>query len=237
MSPVKAFDHREYVDCTTEPWAEPDFVIRLRHPNIVAYVGVERRVTSIVVRDQPVYGVNCDALASAMRCAGAPWPRILALHVAAELAEGLAYAHQLTVDGIATELIHGYVRPDQVLIDTKGEVVLDGFADQFIHTAVWPHDRRGAESLSPEVRRGLPPDKRTDVFGLGLVLQSLLANESSTAALADQTLIDRALAEDPGGRWPSVRAMLTDLRHVVPIAGRTERSAQLAALVAAFASG
>ena len=100
------------------------------------------------------------------RLLGGPLPLGDALHVAIEVAKGVAHAH-------ARGVIHRDVTPGNVFLCEDGQVkVLDfGLALAFGRSRV--HAGTVAY-MAPEQWRREPEDERTDVFALGVVLHEML---------------------------------------------------------------
>ena len=107
-------------------------------------------------------------------------PADLALFIARELANGLAYAHRrTTADGASLDLVHCDISPPNVLVSFEGETkVIDfGIAKSAIRgTATDPKMGFGKFGyMAPEqLIRGGVVDHRTDLYAAGVVLFELL---------------------------------------------------------------
>ena len=148
------------------------------------------------------------------------------MHVATEIARGLAHAH---VQGV----VHGDLKPGNVFLCEDGQVkVLDfGLAHVF---------GRGGLSggtpayMAPEQARGGPSDERGDVYALGVIVQELVSGSrpgpaaqpspvlgrgtrgAQRAPAALSRLVQRMLEPDPAGRPASaveVHAQLAAIRR------------------------
>lgn len=108
----------------------------------------------------------------------------LAVQLGVDVCEVLAALHSM---GIA----HGQVSPDSVHVQQKGELVHGVLADPA--AVLWP----GAPHVAPEVRKGHVPDLRSDLYGLGAVMDALRPAEGDPAL---SELIEELLSEDPIGR-------------------------------------
>jgi eukaryotic-like serine/threonine-protein kinase len=171
-------------------------------------------------------------------------PEALSLHIAAELAQGLHFAHELHgADGQPLGLVHRDVSPSNVLISMAGEVKLSDFG-----LAKRRHDRSVVGSLkgnlaymSPEQARQSRLDRRTDVFSLGAVLFEMLTgkrlreitdeisgwNQVASGPIplvravrpdlpeSFERLLAKALAADPAQRFADAAAMGTAIRAVL----------------------
>jgi serine/threonine-protein kinase len=169
---------------------EAQTIARLEHPHIV-----------------PIYEVGKQGglLYIVMRCVDGPSLRQLlarqqrlavrdAASIARQVADALAYAH---TEGV----VHRDVKPDNILLDRHGHVLVTDFGIAKAARAV----AAGGEQLtvegmiigtpqymSPEQAAGEAVDGRSDVYSLGIVLYQLLAGTppfdgpSSAAILAKQ---------------------------------------------------
>ena len=151
----------------------------LAHPNLVSVLDFGEAASELYLVLEYVDGV---ALSEVLRAVAARKRAIElgpALHVAREVAAGLAYAHQYRDDDDAPlGVVHRDVAPNNILLGRAGEVKLTDFG--IVHSS-WsevrtaPGELRGKLGyVSPEQAHGQPVDARTDLFSLGVVLAEML---------------------------------------------------------------
>ncbi|MCK6552712.1 serine/threonine protein kinase, partial [Myxococcota bacterium] len=165
---------------------EANLTSHLHHANIVGvydFGELDGRPFQIL---ELVDGLDLAEVQAGLRTRGDAFPVEVALHVTAELAEALAYAHAASgADGAPLGLVHRDVTPENVLVSWAGDVKLTDFG------IARAHERRArttvnvvkgkAPFLSPEQLRGELVDARADLFALGCLLHALVAGESPTA--------------------------------------------------------
>jgi serine/threonine protein kinase len=217
----------------------------LSHRNIVQIhdLGISEEGEYFIVLEY-VEGYDLRAIMESIAAEGEIIPEALSLHIAAEVAQALQFAHELRgPDGQPLGLVHRDVSPSNVLISFAGEVKLSDFG-----LAKRRHDRSVVGSLkgnliymSPEQARQVSLDRRTDVFSLGAVLFELLTGQrlreitdemkgwgevaagvvrSARSVRQDlpesiSWLLDRALAADPAQRFADAGVFGAAIREIL----------------------
>jgi serine/threonine protein kinase len=185
---------------------EAQIVGQLSHPAIVNLfdVGVEETGIAYLVMEY----VNGRTLQQVLSESPIPWPR--ACSWAADLATALGRAHHAGI-------IHGDVKPANIMITEEGEVKLSDFGIARFATQVSGSGRiMGTPAyLSPEQIMGEPHSTRSDLFSLGIVLYQMLTgvpafDGSSVAAVCAQILTTDPVP--PSKRNPALPA---GLDHIV----------------------
>jgi eukaryotic-like serine/threonine-protein kinase len=198
--------------------ADPDRIARfdreakalaaLNHPNIAQILGVE---DSGGIRALVMEFVDGPTLAD--RIASGPIPFDAAVSIATQIAGALDAAH-------GQGIIHRDLKPANLKVRPDGTVKVLDFglaklevqsdaASQTQTTATMSATRAGiilgtAAYMSPEQTRGLPIDKRTDIWAFGCVLYEMLTGR---AAFARDTLSDTIAAVlERAPDWPALPA-------------------------------
>lgn len=144
------------------------------------------------------------------------------LDVAKQCAAGLAAAH-------AQGVVHGDIKPHNVMINRAGEVKLldfgvagfvdpsGGEAETVADTLAVPPGAAGytVGYASPEVLKGKPADTRADLFSLGVVFYELLTGVHPFAAENSNAMIGRVLHEHPEPLEERNRAVDPELSRIV----------------------
>jgi serine/threonine protein kinase len=154
----------------------------LDHPNIVQTYDFGQVDGCYFLTMEYLRGRDFGAVLRRLRSGGELLDPALAAFVAAEVANGLAYAHALCgPGGEQLDIVHRDVSPANIMLLRSGGVKLVDFGVAKIHGDL----QRGEDTatgvckgklpyLSPEQLRELPLDGRTDVFALGVVLWEAL---------------------------------------------------------------
>ena len=145
----------------------------LRHPAIARTFGIEEVEGEAVILQEYVQGATIAQLEQ-RAAKHEPLPVALTVHIVAEVARALAYAHGFDSVGI----VHRDIAPDNVMLSYDGTVKLIDFGiakpvgDRSL-TKIGTVVGRPLYS-APEVLAGDEPDKRADVYSLGVLLWQLL---------------------------------------------------------------
>ena len=201
-------------------------VARIRHANVV----VVHRVAVDADRPYIVYDLVHGQPLSELRT---PKPWFKALEIAVGIARGLAAAH-------ATGVLHRDLKPQNVMIDERGDVVLVDFGLAELDGAHEAGVAGTPRYMAPEAWRGQAPTPQTDFYSFGVVLYELIAGQLPFAdiAIADLPdhintvdapslaqaapwtpavvgdLVDRCIARDPMKRPASASALLDELEAI-----------------------
>ncbi|HEY4054233.1 MAG TPA: serine/threonine-protein kinase [Terriglobales bacterium] len=209
---------------------------RLSHPGIVAIFDASEDPTTrepFLVMEY----VRGEALSKILRAAGGKLPAHDALRFSLEIAEALAYAHSHGV-------IHGDIKPANVLITDDGHAKIADFGvARFNHGLVTNTGKifGSPAYMAPEQLSGGPPDARSDLFSLGVMLYSMLTgfrpfqgNSAETVCFKVMNvepvpvtsfqaelqpgldrIVSRAIAKDPRDRFQSGSEMADEIQAFV----------------------
>ena len=169
-----------------------------------------------------------------------PWKPEAIFELIDQITSALSTAH-------AQGIVHGDIQPSNILLDEGGNAYLVdfGIAPDLIDVA--PSSDDGGHDdmtsyISPEQANGLHISKKTDLYGLGLVLFSMFTGESPLGDKASNSfqengalplvsehrgdvseavdeVIQRATAEEPSDRYANARELSEDLRKALSIEG------------------
>jgi serine/threonine-protein kinase len=211
-------------------------VIALAHPNIVrAYdVGTDASAGDLLfLAEEYVRGID---LKERIRRA-APFQLAAAADTTVAVAEALEYAH-------ARGVVHGDVRPQNVLIGPEGQVKLTGFGAADAQALVIGDDppalKRIVPYIAPDAARAASPTASGDLYALGVLLYELLTGEipfkgdnalqialrhaqdpvpspravNTGVPRALDGVVQKALGKRPDERYASAGDLLADLRAV-----------------------
>ncbi len=231
---------RSFVDMFLD---EARIVAGIRHPNVVQVHELCQDGDDLFLVMEYLEG---ESLAGLMRRLSTK-KRLLSFdlcaHVIAEVCTGLHAAHELTDEsGKKLDLVHRDVSPANVFVTYEGNVKILDFGIATASDRLASKTQAGQVKgkypyMSPEQCRGLPLDRRSDLFSLGIVLFELStcrrlfhrANEMQTVdaicgmdvpppseyvpgypPALDQICL-RALTRDPNARYQSAPEMRKDL--------------------------
>jgi len=208
----------------------------LSHPNVVTVYDVGRENDLLYMAMELLDGEELrDVLARG------ELPLATAVDIAAQVAEGLAFAHERGV-------IHRDIKPSNIMVLPGGAVKIMDFGIARIRTSDVKTQtglRLGSPRyMAPEQLLGQGVDRRADLFALGVVLYEMLAGIApfggedvqevmfrvasfdppapSRVNPAVPTVLDlvvaRAIAKDPAKRYQGAQELANDLRAAKPAA-------------------
>ena len=192
---------------------EAQAVAQLAHPNLVTLYDVGRcehgpYLVLELLRGQPL----------SERLEGGKLAVREALHLATEIAKGVAHAHEAGV-------VHRDLKPDNVLVCDDGRVkVLDfGLAHAFGRKRI----SGGTPAfMAPEQWEDAPEDERTDIFALGVILYQSLSGELPFAGKSSESTAPQLQVPD----LPELAELVGQMLARAPVDRPRNGAAVLAAL-------
>jgi serine/threonine protein kinase len=213
---------------------EADITKALCHPCIArTFYSVHQGPASYLVQEF-IHGLTLDYLVSLINPQQMPVP--LVAHIVAQIAGALHYVHEFRNMG----LIHRDLTAENVMFSRAGEVkVIDfGIAKATVldETLTRPHIIVGKPLwTAPEVAEGMKPDRRADLYALGLLFWHLLSGRNPESAINIEThalpppstlnpevsahldgIVRKALRQDPNHRFQSAEEFLREVIPLIP---------------------
>jgi serine/threonine protein kinase len=201
IQPSEAFLDPNAVDRLLD---EARILARLEHPGIVPVHDAGVLADGNVFYTMKfVQGQRLDAYAAANTSVSD------LLRVFQKVCDAVAFSH-------AQGIIHRDLKPENIMVGTFGEVLV---MDWGVATVL--NGRREPagtivgtpDYMAPEQTRGAvhEVDKRTDVFGLGAILQFLISNRKASKSL--RAIAAKGKATSPDDRYGSAADMVADIQR------------------------
>jgi len=183
---------------------EARIAVSLLHVNIVQVFELGEVEGAYYMAMEYVHGLDLARLVSRSQKI-APFPIPLACFIIAEVLKALQFAHERRDErGVAMNIVHCDISPQNVIISFAGEVKITDFGiSRAAFQAKKQHDviRGKYAYMSPEQVEGRRLDGRTDLFSLGIVFFELLTGRRLFKARSrDETLQRVRRAEVPSPR-------------------------------------
>ncbi|MGC4091125.1 MAG: serine/threonine-protein kinase [Polyangiaceae bacterium] len=191
---------------------EARLLASLDHPNIVRVFDY-----GVSADDEPY--ISMELVEGESLLGQVPMPTLRALGLSLELGRALVHAH-------ARGVLHGDIKPENVLLDADGHVHLGDFG-----IARWLSDGAGRVTrtsrvlgtpayMAPEAIAGRPADARMDVYSMGVLLAELVTGEPSlppaerSMAPSLHACVRRATEPNIDARFPSIQAFCAELERL-----------------------
>jgi serine/threonine protein kinase len=199
--------------------------VQLEHPGIVPVHELGRIQSRYFLAMDYVAGRDLRALVERARERRERLPVALAVRIAWRVLDALDHAHRRRDEhGRELCIVHRDVSPANVLVGFDGTPrIIDFGIAQAAPRSGGPSDvlRGKFGYMSPEMVRGLPLDRRSDVFAAGVVLHEALTGERLFTGPSELAVMERVRAcavERPSAANPAVPRALDDvvLRALAP---------------------
>ena len=175
---------------------EAKIAVQLNHANIAQIFDLGKIDDSYFIALEYVHGKDLRSIFERLRKRGEIMPIASACYSLIQGCEGLEYAHRKK-DGMGRDLniVHRDVSPQNILISYDGDVKIIDFG---IAKAANKASKTQAGILkgkfgymSPEQVRGLPLDRRSDVFSVGIILYELITGERLFVGESDFSTLEK----------------------------------------------
>jgi serine/threonine-protein kinase len=220
---------------------EAHLAARLSHPNIAQIYDFGVAENRYYIAMEYIPGEDLSSIISQLRERKRHIPVPLAARIMLDVCAGLDYAHTLSDDGRALEIIHRDVSPSNIMVSYQGAVKLLDFGIAKATSRV-SETRSGSikgklSFLAPELIRGLNVDPRADLFSLGISLFALLTTQHPfrrDSEIATMHAITDSAAPDPRDLRPDLPADMVRVVKKALEADREQRFSSAAQLGAAL---
>ncbi len=170
--------------------------VQLNHANIVHIHELGKYDETYFIAMEYVAGRDIRTLLEMYRKRQETMPVAQAVYLASKMCEGLDYAHRKKdARGQDLNIIHRDISPQNILCSYEGEVKLIDFG---IAKAANRSQKTKAGILkgkfgymSPEQVRGLPIDRRSDIFAVGVILYEMLTGEKLFVGESDFSTLEK----------------------------------------------
>ncbi|HEY6003549.1 MAG TPA: serine/threonine-protein kinase, partial [Anaeromyxobacter sp.] len=180
---------------------EARLAARLSHANVVQVFEFDQVDGRYYIAMELVRGRHLGQVSERARELGVRFGVPRAVHVGAEVAKALAYAHRATDGGRPLGLVHRDVSPHNVLVSFEGEVKLADFGiarAMNLSELTDPGTVKGKIAyMAPEQARGCAVDARADVFSLGVIVWELCTGRRLLARDSDAATLAAVLGDEP----------------------------------------
>ena len=190
---------------------EAQLAAQLKHPNIVQSFDLGRIEGTYFIAMELVAGPTLAQVMAMTRNGAGAVPLPIALEILIEIADALDHAHDLCDEGgRPLELVHRDVSPMNIVIARTGAAKLIDFGIAKVRAAR-PSTEAGVIKgnlayLAPEYTYG-QLDRRSDLFGLGVVAHELLTGKrlfSADTELATLNNVREMLVPPPSRSRPGI---------------------------------
>jgi len=175
---------------------EAKIAVQLQHPNVAQILELGKVDDSYFIAMEFIHGRDMRAIFDHLRKLDYTLPVPQLCYAMMQVCEGLDYAHnKKDAQGAPMNLVHRDVSPQNILLGYEGDVKLVDFG---IAKAAGKASKTQAGILkgkfgymSPEQVRGLPVDRRSDIFSVGICLYEMLTGERLFVGESDFSTLEK----------------------------------------------
>jgi serine/threonine protein kinase len=175
---------------------EAKITSQLSHANLAQTFDLGKIDDAYYIAMEYVPGKDLRSVFERLKRRGERMPLPLAAWVMGRVCEGLDYAHRKRdASGRELHIVHRDVSPQNIILSYEGEVKLIDFgiakaANKITKTQAGILKGKFGY-MSPEQVRGLPLDRRSDIFAAGVVLYELCTGERLFTGSSDFSVLEK----------------------------------------------
>lgn len=169
---------------------EAQAAARLNHPNVVQVYDVREEQGLYLLSLEMMDRGTIQDLANEM----GQLPIARCLEIARDAAQGLVYAEKKS-------LVHGDIKPDNLMINSDGHIKISDLGLARDAGASADKDSEGIfgtpHFVSPEQAQGKPVDSRSDIYSLGATLYRLIAGVTPHSGETVGEIVRKQINDEP----------------------------------------
>ena len=193
---------------------------RIRHPNVVEIFDLGEQDDILYIVMEWVEGDTLSTVQKAAKTLGGI-PQHIILRLASQICAGLHAAHELRDDnGALVDLVHRDISPGNILISTTGFAKIADFGVAKSRGRLYVTRAEGVVKgktpyLSPEQLGGLPLDRRSDLFSLGVLLYVMVTGLHPFRGETEFKTVENIALKDPIPPRELVPSIHADFEKVI----------------------
>ncbi|MDI1446451.1 serine/threonine-protein kinase [Polyangium sp. 6x1] len=193
---------------------------RIRHPNVVEIFDLGEQDDILYIVMEWVEGDTLSTVQKAAKPLGGI-PQNIILRLASQICAGLHAAHELRDDnGALVDLVHRDISPGNILISTSGFAKIADFGVAKSRGRLYVTRTEGLVKgktpyLSPEQLGGLPLDRRSDLFSLGVLLYVMVTGLHPFRGETEFKTVENIALKDPIPPRELVPSVHADFEKVI----------------------
>ena len=182
---------------------ETDILKNLNHPGIPTIYDIEEDEHSYYIIEEYIQGKSLEAFMLCQDCI----PIDTILYIMLKICEVLQYLHHLS----PYPVIYQDMKPEHILLSGKRLVLIDFGIASYLNRGNTFASFGTHGFAAPEKYQGISCDARTDIYGIGKVLEYLMEKALPLEYPILKPIMQKALASDMEQRFQTIGAVMEEL--------------------------
>lgn len=187
---------------------EADILKNLKHPGIPTIYDVEEDNESFYIIEEYIQGQSLEAFVLHQDCISID----TAVHITLQICDVIRYLHEQKPEPI----IYQDLKPEHIILCGKRIVLIDFGISSFITSSGNAFQNFGTEGFAPpEKYQGMSSDARTDIYGIGKVLEFMASRVLKEEFQILRPFIQKATAYSREDRYSSIEEFMSELSQII----------------------